>query len=839
MKGDFSRATFDRAAHRRNTLLQQGRALLDATWNEQQELTQYRAETATADLLGPTGGPAERAGFWLDLDPTLPAGDFRIGSGHYYVDGILCENEAEPTSFLAQPDWPGAAAPGAGVHLVYLDVWLRHQTALDAPGLREAALGGADADTRVRVVWQVKTVPLRAAPANLDAQRADLQTRLQQVWGQVTAPGLAELGALAARTTPMAPDDKPCLLPPAAGFQGLENRLYRVEVHRPGAAGTATFKWSRDNGALVVAVRPLGAQQLAVVDGLQGGSIPFAGGDWAELTDDARELRGLPGDLVQVGGVDPAGQTVALAAAPAAALDPARRYQLRKWDGAGAAVVPVPPATGAAWVPLEDGIEVRFAAGEYRTGDYWLIPARTAVADIEWPRDATHAPLLVSPAGVTHHYARLALLAVGGAARDIEDLRALAVPLGGSATLTRVLANLGSGREFALRDGLEVRTDWLAQGLYLAFDRPLDPPSVSPAACAVTVELPFPGNAQDRATYGNAVVGYQPVVLAGTAQADPGGGLLWQPESAARGLLQQGIPNIARRKLLPFAQEWEVVEASAAAPGKWGYDADGTLLQTSRDPRTGFGTVALNKYALPADTVRVAVVTTLRPLNNESSDVGVIFHWKDAANYTGAMLTCSRSVSTGGGDRGVTTGASFFQVVGGNWTILGNSPSSIDGSFRVARAGMTVYQTGNQLSLTVTFAAADGSLAKPPIILAAALASPQALGGTRVGAFARNATAQFFSLGAGPAGLAPDTVLLPGGGSERALARLTVRRGLLRSAAAAASAPRFGAAGRPQPDLETWFWLVNPPRYDGGSAGIGVSNLDPVVPVTQPVGPLG
>jgi len=43
----------------------------------------------------------------------------------------------------------------------------------------------------------------------------------------------------------------------------------------------------------------------------------------------------------------------------------------------------------------------------YRTGDYWLIPARTATGNVEWP-DGKALP----PKGVDHHYAPLARIEV-------------------------------------------------------------------------------------------------------------------------------------------------------------------------------------------------------------------------------------------------------------------------------------------------------------------------------------------------------------------------------------------------------------------------------------------
>jgi hypothetical protein len=65
----------------------------------------------------------------------------------------------------------------------------------------------------------------------------------------------------------------------------------------------------------------------------------------------------------------------------------------------------------ADWQTLEDGIQVRFRLApnaRYRTGDYWLIPARTATGDIEWPRTGGSEPQVLPPRGVRHHYAPLA-----------------------------------------------------------------------------------------------------------------------------------------------------------------------------------------------------------------------------------------------------------------------------------------------------------------------------------------------------------------------------------------------------------------------------------------------
>jgi hypothetical protein len=90
------------------------------------------------------------------------------------------------------------------------------------------------------------------------------------------------------------------------------------------------------------------------------------------------------------------------------------------------------------WIELEDGVEIRFKAGmpatKYRTGDYWLIPARVSTGDVEWPQtsvpdpnDPTKflmGPKPLPPNGVEHHYAPLAAVTLAaGSVTDVVDLR--------------------------------------------------------------------------------------------------------------------------------------------------------------------------------------------------------------------------------------------------------------------------------------------------------------------------------------------------------------------------------------------------------------------------------
>ena len=55
---------------------------------------------------------------------------------------------------------------------------------------------------------------------------------------------------LGARAHSAGPEPGPETAPAPWGYRGVENQLYRVEVHRGGDAEEATFKWSRDNGSV-------------------------------------------------------------------------------------------------------------------------------------------------------------------------------------------------------------------------------------------------------------------------------------------------------------------------------------------------------------------------------------------------------------------------------------------------------------------------------------------------------------------------------------------------------------------------------------------------------------
>jgi hypothetical protein len=470
MKGDFSRPT--RTPNATRVLMQQGRVQLDADWNESVSLGIERLRAVAADLIGPHGGPKQALGYGVlarDSEPArleaagaaglaaqLQPGDFIVARGRYYVGGWGCQTGT--VLYGAQPDLPGTkrlssldpqtlwtalfevwgGSPdrlppvGDGL-LVYLDTWERHVCAAEDPSLLDVALGGLDTATRAVLMAQVRVVPGPAGGARPPRGGARAAATEEQALAHLHALFPEERRPqLKARAKMPSDDAGPCLSDPDARYRGPENQLYRVEIHHGGEAGQATFKWSRDNGSLVFPVTELAATRATLSNLGRDERQTLAVGQWVELLDAVRAKRGAPGVMLRVTKVDGDACAVEFEAPEGVDVpdpDDLERPILRRWDHAlrpvaeggatlreGALVVA--EAEGqVGWVKLEDGVEVQFQkagpnaeAYRYRSGDYWLIPARTATGDVEWPRDAQGDPLPQGRLGVSHRYAPLALV---------------------------------------------------------------------------------------------------------------------------------------------------------------------------------------------------------------------------------------------------------------------------------------------------------------------------------------------------------------------------------------------------------------------------------------------
>lgn len=471
MKADISARTFRPQNHFAGVVVGQGQVLVDSAVNEQSEIDRYREQTATADIVGATGVPKQDGGFAITVSPD--GHDLLVEPGRIYVGGVCCENEPAGvaatilasggaatvvsvtsvasdgvpfavgqwidavttsttraqvtainnaelslgalvagaavgdrltvipvTSLRHQPDRlqfdPFAAGSpflvAAGAHRVELDVWDRHISPVEVPSIREIALGDAESSTRIRTVWQVRLAPAGAVGA-----------------GSCALDPPPTRGTLAASTAPGLASDEPCVLPDEAGYRGLENQLYRVEVHSASSTHVV-LKWSRDNASTASRILGLGST-LLLEDMGRDAERGFATGAFVEVTDDFLDGEQLPSDLIAVVGTpDPSERTLTLTTAPTRAqLN--RNARARRWDG----VITIDPTSPTAGTPvaLERGVQVTLGPGALQPGDYWLIPGRTSNSagggTLIWPTDDSGAPLAVPPEGITHRRASLAI----------------------------------------------------------------------------------------------------------------------------------------------------------------------------------------------------------------------------------------------------------------------------------------------------------------------------------------------------------------------------------------------------------------------------------------------
>lgn len=436
MKADFSRWTFDPKNQFTRVLMQQGRVQLDADWNEQAAILLHYLRALAEDLIGPFGGPAKAdgspgEGFLLapDLENGTPQKNrFRLLKGRYYVGGLLVEN-LEDRVYSREKDPKPPGMEGTGTYLLYLDVWERHITYLQDDRIREVALGRVDTATRAQMAWRVRAVALEPSTSCDDVRKH------WKGWVEAWQPanrGMLKAQAKRSDTT----TSDPCIAAPEAQYTG-ENQLYRVEVHKGGAAAEgATFKWSRENASVVFPIRsapaPAGSEGTTLTLEHLGrdGRFGLEKGSWVEVLDDDSET----GALVQVESVETDRLQVTLQGTQA--VDPSKHPFLRRWDQKGRqADLPIQEGT---WVDLEDGIRISFAPPEpgqdphrYRSGDHWLIPARAATGAVEWPREkkdendrGMEVAKFLPPVGAEHRFAPLGLVTIAdGGTVTILDCR--------------------------------------------------------------------------------------------------------------------------------------------------------------------------------------------------------------------------------------------------------------------------------------------------------------------------------------------------------------------------------------------------------------------------------
>jgi hypothetical protein len=417
---------------------------------------------------------------------------------------------------------------------VYLQVWQRFVTALDDGCLREPALGQADTTARLQTVWRVianfvppagkssppsgsgsqptigtkpvlavqpsRSVSLRtsaltakknlknlnilketnlAAAASQPSSDATPVTisrfRREDCCTQMYAGKLPQSTGTMYAASASGSSDCSCQPIPAAGYRGLENQLYRLEIHEPGDETSATLKWSRENASVVAAIQSVNGPTITVNSLGPDANLGFQANEWIEITDDENLFGETPnqaGTLYQIQSVDPTVLSITLTV-PVVLAGTGANPRVRRWDqsgpSAGPSGVPLPVS---APLTLENGIQVTFRPGTYQSGDYWTIPARTASGQIDWPPCDSNGDAFQPPHSIAVYNAPLACIHWDARARQtiVQSCRRLFSPLT-ELTAPSAPPALHITKINWTNDAIITADQWVANGLTVTLDR--------------------------------------------------------------------------------------------------------------------------------------------------------------------------------------------------------------------------------------------------------------------------------------------------------------------------------------------------------------------------------
>ncbi|MBN1203779.1 MAG: hypothetical protein JXB05_02500 [Myxococcaceae bacterium] len=390
---------------------------------EQADPTRYRpyevllpdapTEELVLEFLDSGLGRQARVALVEGVLPETEVAPFWLSRGRYRLGGLsveLAQDGAWPEVFFPKEKGFEPTVPAPGRYVAYLEAWERHITAVEDPGLREPALGGAqDTCTRVEAVGQVKLA------------------RLVGEAGVLPTPGALREAFRAAGSSGSR------LTLEGTSYSGMEGRLYRFEVHEGGAPGEAVLKWSRNNGAELHPVlgvsSALDTVLLPADADVRNGDLIEVLSETVELGDEGEgQLSGAPVVFTPAQWAVGALFHVREAANPEAG----RRFELRDVDTGvltqlDATLAKQPGLKVRRWHGLlepgtqatrdvEAGIRVRLEGGPFRAGEFWQYEARRGMpfSQAEWTASA-HGP--------ERMFAPLAVVQLQGAAASVEVLQ--------------------------------------------------------------------------------------------------------------------------------------------------------------------------------------------------------------------------------------------------------------------------------------------------------------------------------------------------------------------------------------------------------------------------------
>ena len=178
---------------------------------------------------------------------------------------------------------------------------------------------------------------------------------------------------------------------------------------------------------------------------------------------------------------------------------------------------------------------MKFGPGQYQSGDYWVISARTVTGNVEWPFTSPQRAR-----GITHHFSRLAIATLAGGNLTIQDCRKLFAPLADAPPALHITSINWINDDVVLQDTIQ------NIGLRVFFDGPVTVPPTDGTSGVVSVTLEMPLILKPDAT-----------MAAGPAEATIAG----QFGTILNGEMSFPSPNILQWKPAKNAAEFKTLTA--------------------------------------------------------------------------------------------------------------------------------------------------------------------------------------------------------------------------------------------------------------------------------------
>jgi hypothetical protein len=178
--------------------------------------------------------------------------------------------------------------------------------------------------------------------------------------------------------------------------------------------------------------------------------------------------------------------------------------------------------------------------------------------------------------------------------------------------------------------GRSVALDLLRCGLWIGFDRQMDPVTVNRASCQLAVDLPFPLGEREQSVWGSQLVGFQSLSIAARTHLSRADEIHWCPQNSVTEFLERVL--VENQQHACFADDWDIYGPSLQSQ-EWGYSADGNAVHTYEtlgwcQSEGSLGNICVNRQAIENDAQYVGLSASL-----QGGDIGLVFNWRSDQDY--------------------------------------------------------------------------------------------------------------------------------------------------------------------------------------------------------------